>query len=102
MTGLLLQNLEIKNFRALQHLTIERLGRVNLVVGKNNVGKSSLLEALWLYAEKGAPSTIWDILERRKEGGSTLSTDVEDSVKRPQYIRHLFHQRDEVRQCVKS
>ena len=45
MSNLVLDSLEIKNFRAFKHLRIEKLGRVNLIVGKNNVGKSSVLEA---------------------------------------------------------
>ena len=65
---LFLESLEINRFRAFDHLKIERLGRVNLVVGKNNVGKSSLLEALWLYANQGHPVIVWKILEARDEG----------------------------------
>ncbi len=50
MAKLLLDSLEIKGYRCFEHLTIEKLGRVNLIVGKNNVGKTALLEALWIYA----------------------------------------------------
>lgn len=66
--ALFLESIEIHKFRAFDHLSIERLGRVNLVVGKNNVGKSSLLEALWLYANHGHPVIVWKILEARDEG----------------------------------
>lgn len=38
----------ILNFRGLRDLSIENLGRVNLLVGANNVGKTSVLEALAL------------------------------------------------------
>ena len=44
----MLDSLLIKNFRALEHLEVPQLGRVNLLVGKNNAGKSSVLEALRL------------------------------------------------------
>jgi hypothetical protein len=53
--SLILDSLEIRRFRAFRSLRIERLAQVNLIVGKNNEGKTSLLEALWLYAERGAP-----------------------------------------------
>lgn len=46
----MLDSLLIKNFRSLKHLEVPRLGRVNLIVGKNNTGKSSVLEALRIYA----------------------------------------------------
>ena len=48
MGTLILNSLEISRFRAFEHLQIERLGRVNLIVGKNNVGMTSLLEAIQL------------------------------------------------------
>src|SRR5690348_10711329 len=68
MGKLILDSLEIRNFRGLEHLTIERLGRVNLIVGKNNIGKSSLLEALQLYASRAStPTFIWDIMRSRGE-----------------------------------
>ena len=39
----------IKNFRCFDDLTIEPFERINLITGKNNVGKTALLEALWLH-----------------------------------------------------
>lgn len=46
----MLESFLIKNFRSLEHLEVSRLGRVNLIVGKNNSGKSTVLEALRIYA----------------------------------------------------
>ncbi len=46
--------LEIENFRGFGKLALEDLGRVNLVVGKNNTGKTSLLEAINLLARPKA------------------------------------------------
>lgn len=40
---------EIQDFRGFDHLVIEPLARVNLIAGKNNVGKTALLEALFLH-----------------------------------------------------
>ena len=46
----------VKNFRGFDDLTIEGLRRINeglrrinLIAGKNNVGKTALLEALWIH-----------------------------------------------------
>ncbi|MEQ1733821.1 MAG: AAA family ATPase [Bacteroidia bacterium] len=44
----MLESLYINNFRCFSELTIKKLGLVNLIVGKNNSGKSSLLEAIML------------------------------------------------------
>src|SRR2546422_6623584 len=68
MSTLILNSLEIRGFRGFRHLKIERLGRVNLIVGKNNVGKSSLLEALQIYARRGSPRLIREVLVARDEG----------------------------------
>ncbi len=46
----MLNSLEIKNFRILEDFRVSNLGRVNLIVGKNNLGKSTVLEALRIYA----------------------------------------------------
>ncbi len=69
MTKPLFDNLEIRQFRAFDYIKIDQLGHINLFLGKNNVGKSTLLEALWLYANLGSPDVIRDILEGRDEPG---------------------------------
>ncbi|MHA1710371.1 MAG: AAA family ATPase [Candidatus Baldrarchaeia archaeon] len=43
----LLRNIEIKDFRAIADVKLE-LNRVNVIVGRNNTGKTSILEALAL------------------------------------------------------
>ena len=65
--GLKIQNLTLKHFRAFRELHINGLGRVNLITGKNNTGKSSLLEALHILAHGAASEVISDMLDRREE-----------------------------------
>jgi len=67
MSDLHLDSLEIKNFRCFEHLVIEKLGRVNLIVGRNSVGKTCLLEALQIYAVKAEPHTLQILLAQRDE-----------------------------------
>ena len=38
------------------------LGRVNLIVGKNNIGKSSVLEALRIYTQNASPAFLDELL----------------------------------------
>lgn len=64
---LALDSLEIRNYRGLRELRIDRLGRVNLIVGRNNVGKTSVLEALRLYARPGTLILLMEILGARDE-----------------------------------
>jgi hypothetical protein len=64
---LLVDQLEIRNFRIFEHLLFERFGRANLIVGKNNTGKTSLLEALRILASMASPYVLWDIISSRDE-----------------------------------
>lgn len=59
--------LTIDRFRAFRHIRIEGLGRVSLITGKNNTGKSSVLEAIRILASKADPSVVVDILHAREE-----------------------------------
>ena len=85
MSELHLDSLEIKNFRCFEHLTIEKLGRVNLIVGKNSVGKTALLEALWLLGSEGDWSIIQKILYDRSELVRYKSIDSRDEL-HPDYL----------------
>jgi predicted ATPase len=64
---LVLNSLGIRNFRGLRELNIQRLGRANLITGRNNVGKTSVLEALRLYAEPGDSEVLLELLDARDE-----------------------------------
>ncbi|OGV58282.1 MAG: hypothetical protein A2X45_12895 [Lentisphaerae bacterium GWF2_50_93] len=59
--------LTIERFRALRQLRINGLGQVNLITGRNNTGKSSVLEALRILASDASPSVINNILRYREE-----------------------------------
>ena len=63
----MLRDFSIRNFRGFRELQIPVLGRVNLIVGKNSVGKSSLLEAVRIYASNGVPEVLWDAVTSRDE-----------------------------------
>ncbi len=63
----MLDSLNIKNYRNLRKLSISSLGKVNLIIGKNNTGKSTLLEAIAVYATKGDLSLIYQLLGDRGE-----------------------------------
>lgn len=94
MTNLILNSLEINEFRAFERLLIESFGRVNLIVGKNNVGKSTLLESVWLYTQKAMPSVLLELLRSRDEyssRSSRVSTENLDNSRQTMWdIKHLF------------
>jgi ABC-type cobalamin/Fe3+-siderophores transport system ATPase subunit len=62
-----LPDLSIQGFRGIDDLSIPRLGRVTLLAGKNAVGKTTVLEAVRVFASRGEYEVLSDILTRRDE-----------------------------------
>ncbi len=72
---------------------MERLGRVNLLVGTNNCGKTSILECIELLRSAGNPHVLSSIAGRRGEWGDTSEGDARATlVPRPELldVSHLF------------
>ncbi len=69
----MMDSLVIKNYRNLDELNIDSLSKVNLITGKNNTGKSTLLEAIALYATKCDLGIILQLLEERGENYRQIS-----------------------------
>lgn len=93
MSHLAFESLEIRQYRTLRELCISRLGRANLLVGRNNSGKTSVLEALRLYAKPGSPSVLFELLESRDEfqSGSPQKAVARESKHVP--VENLFPDR---------
>lgn len=74
----MLDSLLIRNFRALENFEVSKLGRVNLIVGKNNSGKSSVLEALRIYAGNGQRELLDSISAEHDERYRVRETEQPD------------------------
>jgi len=74
-----LERLNISNFRGFDSLEIDGLSKINLFVGKNNSGKTSILEALFLLTGMSNP-----ILPTNVNTFRGLGLD-------PKQLRYLFH-----------
>lgn len=55
----MLQDLQIKGFKVFRDLQLTNISRVMLVGGKNNVGKTSLLEAIFLFYDTADPGMFF-------------------------------------------
>jgi hypothetical protein len=84
----MISSFHIENYRGFSRLDMADLGQVNLIVGKNNSGKTSVLEALHLLTSRGDIGALWQLLWRR---GERFSAPLDPQ--RPQAevdISHLF------------
>jgi AAA15 family ATPase/GTPase len=85
----MLESFQIHNFRLFQHLEVRKLNRVNLIVGKNNSGKSTFLEAVELYASNASPTVLLDLVESRQESWfSEAQPHSQNFISNS--VRHLF------------
>lgn len=76
-----INSLEIRNFRSLGSLTLTEPGRINLLVGKNNSGKTSVLESLRVLSSGGAIKTLLELAVEREDQVLGESTEDDRSLK---------------------
>ncbi|KHD09044.1 hypothetical protein PN36_23580 [Candidatus Thiomargarita nelsonii] len=86
----MINSLYIKNYKLFKELRIDSLAQVNLIIGKNNVGKTSLLEALMLYSDdKNIVRNIFNVLRIIKRNANLSSQHYLEM------LTTLFHTLDE-------
>ena len=83
-------SIRISGYRGLDSFTMEGLGRVNLLVGTNNCGKTSILECIELLRSSGNRNVLPAILGRRGEWGYLGDEDRRVYVE----VSHLFSNRN--------
>ena len=91
--SLRLPSLSISGFRGIDDLTIERLGRVTLLAGKNSVGKTTVLDAVRVYAARGNTRVLDELLTSRQELAIAISEDVHRRKRFFPDFAGLFHGR---------
>ena len=83
----MLRDLTVQNYRCFEDFHIDGLERVNLFVGNNNSGKTSLLEAIYLFVNPDKRQTLFETIENRIN-----YLYIENISFYP--IRHLFYQHE--------
>ncbi|MGK7946186.1 MAG: ATP/GTP-binding protein [Microcystaceae cyanobacterium] len=84
----MLKSLEIKNFRCFKEYKLQQLGRVNLLVGMNNCGKTSILEAIHLLYSQDDLSNLGEIIINR---GEFIWNNEGEKRDRELEIKYLFY-----------
>lgn len=83
----MLKTVTIKNFRGFESFELQQLGRINLLVGLNNSGKTSILEAIQLLC---SPRNIASLSETMTDRGEFFFSE-ERGRARELDICHLFY-----------
>lgn len=78
-----IQSIEINNFRGIQHLTLEGLSPITILLGENSVGKSTILESLFLITGLSNPFMAFSITSLRAH--KTISMND---------VKYMFHDAD--------
>ncbi|MDD9868605.1 MAG: AAA family ATPase [Gammaproteobacteria bacterium] len=89
------KNLRIGNFRGIKSLEINDLARVNLFVGKNNCGKTSVLEAAFLLSGMSNANLIVTMQNHR---GVTITegSDIKD------FFYNRDHENGSILSCAQT
>jgi hypothetical protein len=82
----MLTRVDISNYRGFKSYRMEGLSQVNLIVGKNNSGKTALLEALNFATTGGDPLVLADAASRR---GELIAAD--EGPRLYPDLTHFFH-----------
>jgi AAA15 family ATPase/GTPase len=88
----MLKSLKIENFRGFESFELNQLGRVNLLVGENNSGKTSVLEAVQFLASRANLDLLSQIMTDR---GETFRSEEKRGIlvgrDRELDVKHLFY-----------
>lgn len=63
----MIRNLKLEGYRSFASYELQDLTRVNLFVGRNNCGKTSILEAVQFLVSGGNPYVLRQIADERSE-----------------------------------
>lgn len=62
-----LTKLEVEHFRGINGMSVEKLNHINLIVGDNNCGKTSVLEAVQLLRSPGDFTNVLRVARQRNQ-----------------------------------
>ncbi|MEI3649532.1 MAG: AAA family ATPase [Dolichospermum lemmermannii FEM_B0920] len=89
----MLKSVKIENFRGFKSFELQQLGRINLLVGENNSGKTSILEAIQLFCSQCNLEILRERMNNRSEYFYDDELRREGEIGRDGEldIRHLFY-----------
>lgn len=89
---MLIQELSIRDYRLFTEFELKQAARVNLIVGTNNSGKSSLLEAIYLLSgQKPASSLLYTLSERGEYAYKASGLRYGEKLTGGYVVSHIFN-----------
>ena len=76
----LMSKLAVEGFRGIHDLKIDHLSQVNLIVGDNNCGKTSLLEAIQFLRSSGSLANVYKIARQRENTFAMNTNSIYDNI----------------------
>lgn len=76
----MISELMIEKYRGIYNLKLENLGKVNVIAGENNTGKTSILEVIESL-EHPNDLRAWRMIGRREGNGPRISVTIYDTMK---------------------
>ena len=58
---------EAIHYRGIDGLSLQNMSRANLITGVNGIGKTALIEAIWLFVGRRNPRLLWNINVQRSD-----------------------------------
>jgi AAA15 family ATPase/GTPase len=90
-----IKEIEIKNFKCFEDFKAEGFGRVNLIGGKNNVGKTAFMEACYITLQKTKGALLQTFIVRNQRNYINYDRHIElDGMTEP--LKELFKQKFEI------
>lgn len=63
----MIEAVEVERFRGLRHLKVEGFGRVNLIIGRNDSGKTALMEALGVAVDTESAAEVLSFMQAQRQ-----------------------------------
>lgn len=82
--------IEVVRYKKIKNVKLENLKRVNIIAGKNNAGKSSMLEAIYLLTRQNDIFSLLDLYRRRGKLNSISAKWLDNQLKDEIFIQGLF------------
>ena len=83
-----LPDLLVTGFRGIERLSIPRLGRVTLLAGRNGAGKTTVLDAVRVYASRGRAAVLREL--GAAVGAGDLDANAPPALALVGWLRRLF------------